>query len=121
MILWRRTRRRYQVILPAVMCTGVEAQQGLARGSRLEDDGQEAEDDEDAELRLDTRIAAAQSRATLALHHDGTTDLGKGFFTDGTVAARSLHLHEAPVGREADLAQGGEIGERLPRRSHGRR
>ena len=71
--------------------------------------GQEAKDDQDAEQRLDARVAEAQRSCAVVIDDDGLADLVKRLLADVAVRARSLHVKETAVGGEADLSQRGEV------------
>jgi len=71
--------------------------------------GQEAKDDQDAEQRLDTRVAEAQRSCALVIDDDGLADLVKRPLADVAVRADSLDVKQTSVGLEADLSQRGEV------------
>ena len=71
--------------------------------------GQEAKDDQDAEQRLDARVAEAQRSCALVVDDDGLADLVKGLLADVAVRADSLDVEETLVGLEADLSQRGKV------------
>ncbi len=56
--------------------------------------GQEAKDDQDAEQRLDPRVAEAQRGCTLVIDDDGLADLVERLLADVAVRADSLDVKE---------------------------
>ena len=94
-------------------CGGQAEQRGKVRpelgGS--ESVGQQPEDDERAEEGLDAGIGEAQGREPLIGDHLGALHLLEGCFAEGTVVAESLDVEETSVGLEADLPQGGVMGD----------
>ena len=71
--------------------------------------GQEAKDDQDAEQRLDPRVAEAQRGCTLVIDDDGLADLVERLLADVAVRADSLDVKETSVGLKADVSQRGEV------------
>jgi len=78
----------------------------VVRRSRLENRWQEAKHDQDAEQRLDARVAEAQRRCALVI--DETVGrLVKRVLADVAVRADSLDVKQTSVGLEADVSQRG--------------
>ena len=100
------------------MVLGVEAQQWREVCSQVsvgEPAGQETEDDQDAEQRLDAGVAEAQRGSTLAVdHRPGCTDPVERVFADVAVGlirwtSRRRRLAVKPISRSA-----GRLCSRLP-------
>jgi len=81
----------------------------LAELRRGEPVGQEPEDHQRTEQRLDPRVGEPQGRNPLVGDHLGALDLPQGRFAEGAVVAELLDVEETSVGVEADLPQGGEV------------
>ena len=91
---------------------GSEAQEWsevLAQVAVGEPRGQETEDDQGREERLDTILLEAEGGGALAVDHDRLGNLSKGVRAEVAIMADPLDVQETSIGPEADLPQRGQV------------
>ena len=74
-----------------------------------EADGAQRKETEGLHQREDPTIPEPETGGALVLHDDRLTDGIEGVFPDQAIVAQRFDAQQAPVGRKADLPQGGQI------------